>query len=62
MKETINKIWHYTVLIISVLMILVQSMSLLTNLAIYNWNDVLVDVIIISLFLYIIWNRFFKKR
>lgn len=62
MKEKIKKLWHYVVLIVSVLIILVQSINLLTNLITYNWYGVLIDIVIISLFLYIIWNRFFKKR
>ncbi|MGB2762118.1 MAG: hypothetical protein WBC21_01100 [Minisyncoccales bacterium] len=62
MKEKIKKIWHYVVLIVSTLIIIVQSINLLTNLIVYNWYGVLIDTVIISLFLYIIWNRFSKKR
>ena len=62
MKNIISSIWKYVILVASVVMIVAQSIYLYSHLIISDWNSVLIDVVIISLFAYIIWNRFFRTK
>ena len=61
MKQIFSTIWRYIVLVVSVLMIVTQSNSLIGHLSTPDWYSVLIDVIIIAIFAYILWNRFLKK-
>lgn len=62
MKNIISSIWKYTILVTSVIMIVAQSIYLYSHLIISEWNSVLIDIAVLLLFGYIIWNRFFRTK
>jgi len=61
MKKILSSIWRYIILVASVSIIAVQSVFLVDHFRAYNWYGVLIDVIIIALFAYVLWNRCLKK-